>query len=111
MRDLTNGQITPDNEVIFYDGFLYIISRIKDCYLTDKEFVESEYKIDVIGLTPPYTEPLTLKDIAEKYPKVQKLIFDDAMRGYVYSYGNHAYDKNEKNIEMWELVGTTVGYA
>lgn len=111
MRDLTNGQITPDNEVIFYDGFLYIISRIKDGYWSEKEFVEDEYAIDVITLTLPYTRPITLAEISEKYPKVQKLIFDDAMRGYVYSYGNHAYDKNEKNIEMWELVGTTVGYA
>lgn len=113
MLDMMKCEIIPDDEMVFYDGFLYIISRIKDGYLTDKEFVESEYKIDVIALTPPYTEPLTLKDIAEKYPKVQKVIFDDAMRGYVYNYGNHRNEtyKDGSKSEMWELVGTTLGYA
>lgn len=111
MRDLTNGQITPDNEVVFYDGFLYIIIRTKKGYWSKDEFVEDKYAIEVKCMTAEYDEPITLADIAEKYPKVKKLIFDDAMRGYVYNYGNHAYDKNEKNIEMWELVGTTVGYA
>lgn len=111
MRDLTNGQITPNNEVVFYDGFLYIIIQTKEGYLSEKEFVEDEYAIEVKCMNAEYDKPITLADIAEKYPKVKKVIFEDALRGYVYNYGNHAFEKNKENLEMWELVGTIVGYA
>lgn len=49
-----------------------------------------------------------IPDIAREYPNVQKVIFDDAINGYVYNYDNHG---NEQNAEKWELVGTTLGYA
>ena len=113
MLDMTKCEIIPDDEVVFYDGFLYIISCLTVGHFDGKMFVEDKYGIDVICLTPPYTEPLTLKDIAEKYPKVQKVFYDDAMRGYVYNYGNHRNEtyKDGSKSEMWELVGTTLGYA
>lgn len=97
----------PDDEEVFYDGFLYIISRDREPY-ADDEYHDAEYSIEVKCLTAEYDDPITLADIAEKYPKVCKVIFDDAMKGKVYSYGNHRY---EENAEKWELVGTTLGYA
>lgn len=111
MRDLTNGKVTNDNEVVFYDGFLYIISVTKEPYVENYELHDAEYAIDVKCMNAGYDEPVSLAQIAEKYPNVRKVIFDDAMRGYVYNYGNHSHDKEEKNVEMWELVGTTIGYA
>lgn len=110
MRDLTNGKVTNDNEVVFYDGFLYIISVTKEPYVDDV-FHEAEYAIDVKCMNAEYDKPVTLADIAKDYPNVRKVIFEDALRGYVYNYGNHSHDKDEKNVEMWELVGTVVGYA
>jgi release factor glutamine methyltransferase len=53
---------------------------------------------------------VTLADISKRYPTVNKVIYADALRGAVYSYGNHAHDKSG-NIEMWEKIGETVGYA
>jgi hypothetical protein len=100
MRVLGENKVIPDNEVIFYDGFLYIISISGE----DRENVECE----CICLCAEYDEPLTLSDIATKYPNVHKVIFDDALRGYVYNYKNH---RIEDNNEAWEQVGTTLGYA
>lgn len=100
MRILGENKVIPDNEVIFYDGFLYIISISGE----DRENVEC----DRICLCAEYDEPITLSDIAERYPNVHKVIFDDALRGYVYNYKNH---RIEDNNEAWEQVGTTLGYA
>ena len=87
----------PDSEEVFYDGFLYIISR-----------KGQEYGIDVKCLSPEYDKPLTLEDIAEQYPNVNKVIYEGVLRGYVYNYGNHGH---EPNAELWERTGTTRGYA
>lgn len=107
MLDTYEGIKTPDNEVIFYDGILYIISREREPYI-DNEWHDAEYSIEVKFMNAEHDEPLTLADIAEKYPNVCKVIFDDALRGYVYSHGNHG----KGNIfEAWELVGTTKGYT
>lgn len=51
-----------------------------------------------------FDDPITLKDIAEKYPSVKLVISELALEGKVYRYGNH--DKGK-----WEIVGTTEGYA
>ena len=107
MIDLSNCKKKQDYEEIFYDGFLYIIRRVKDGYLTNEEHVEPEYAIEVKCLCPEYDEPWTLEDIASEYPDVVKVIFEDALKGYVYNYGNH---RNDKNGELWELTGTTHGY-
>lgn len=89
MLNLTQGEYIPDEEVIFDDGILYIIHGETYC----RQIVLSEYD-----------KPISLSEIAKRYPKVKKVIFDDAMQGYVFNYGNH---KNE----TWECVGTTIGYA
>lgn len=108
MLNMTNGEIKPDDEVVFYDGFIYIISR-KEVATADG-WGKMEYSIDVKCLCPEYDEPISLADIAERYPNVKKVIYDDAMRGYVYNYGNHK-DSLHPESEAWELVGDTMGYA
>jgi hypothetical protein len=108
MLDMRYCSKKPDDEEVFYDGFLYIIRRTKEGYLTEDGYVDDEYGIEVKCICPEYDHPITLADISQEYPDVIKVIFEDALKGYVYSYGNH---RNEKNAEMWELVGTTHGYA
>lgn len=108
MLNMTNGEIKPDDEVVFYDGFIYIISREE--VETADGMGDMKYSIDVKCLCPEFDEPITLADIAEKYPNVEKVIYDDAMRGYVYNYGNHK-DSLHPESEAWELVGDTMGYA
>lgn len=108
MLDLIDGEIKPDDKVVFYDGFLYIISE-KDGETADG-MVKTKYSIDVKCLCAEYDEPISLADIVERYPNVEKVIYDDAMRGYVYNHGNHK-TIHDPNAEAWELVGTTLGYA
>ena len=83
---------------IFFDGILEIICSDPDD-LTGE--VITGKRTLICG---EYDDPVSLKDIAEDYPNVRKVIFSDALSGCVYSYGNH-----EKGV--WELVGTTRGYA
>lgn len=85
----------PDENVIFHDGVLFIFCSCgmdKDC------------EAHRIFIDPQYDEAISLKDIAIKYPLVDKVIYEKGLEGYVYSYGNHKYGE-------WELVGETVGYA
>lgn len=105
MLNMTNGEIYPDDKVVFYDGYLYIISRDQEAYIDKCRYHEPKYSIDVKCIVAEYDKPWTLADIAEKYPNVHKVIFDDMMKGFVYNYGNH------NDEELWELVGTTMGYA
>lgn len=83
---------------IFYDGILYIIS-------CEKNKPDFKHEIDVLYLDGQYSTPISLDDIARKYPNVCKVIYDMALRGYVYNYNNH------RDIKGWEQVGTTEGYA
>ena len=109
MLDMVNGEIKPDNEVVFYDGFLTIICEEHEAEYSGFEKVkDAEWSVLRFCLTAPYDAPISLEDIAKMYPKVQKVIFDDSLKGYVFNYGNH---RCEKDAEMWELVGTTLGYA
>lgn len=110
MRDLWKNENRPDNEVIFYDGFLYIICRDAEPYVDGCELTPAQYSVKSIILNAEYDAPWSLADIVQWYPNVCKVIYDDALRGTVYSYGNHAHDKSG-NVEMWEKVGETVGYA
>ena len=85
----------PDENVIFHDGIVNIFCSCgmdKDC------------EAHRIFIDPQYDEAISLKDIAIKYPLVDKVIYEKGLEGYVYSYGNHKYGE-------WELVGETVGYA
>lgn len=102
MIDLTNGKIRNDSEVVFYDGFLYIISTP----FISEDGYPHKYSVVVETLSAEYDDPLSLADIQKKYPYVCKVIYESALEGYVYNYGNHPKDK-----EKWELVGTTLGYA
>lgn len=95
MRDLINHKTIPDEEVWIYDGIIYIISRQK---LTTK------FSIDVIYLDAQYDDPLSLADIAMKYPEVVRVVYETWNEGFVYTYGNH-------NRGTWELTGKTVGFA
>ena len=111
MLILNSNRVIPDNDVIFNDGFLYIISlniplgkpfAIKD--------LSSFYTVGVIVLNPEYDNPLTLKDIEKQYPNVRKVIYEEAMSGYVYNYGNHTKKNISETSQVWEQVGTTCGY-
>ena len=108
MRDVKNGIVWRDEDVVFYDGFLYIISEDEEAHIDSEGYKEAKYSLKVICLCPEYDEPLSLKDIAERYPKVEKVLYEDCLRGAIYNYGNHG---SEPNAEMWEKTGETLGYA
>lgn len=101
MIDYIEHNNKDDDEVIFYDGFLYIISSYQEDRIT-------KYEIDVVCLCPEYDDPISLIDIQRKYPNVHKVIYEDWRNGYVFNYGNHR-DENKNGI--WERVGTTYGFA
>lgn len=93
MRELYSdniGKEVPDEQVRFFDGILIIILEDERCRH--------------IILNAEFDDPISLADIAKKYKDVDKVIFEGALRGWVYSYGNHEPDE-------WELVGETCGYA
>lgn len=92
MLDMRDASRKPDDEVIFYDAMLYVISY-------DREFT-----CDQIVLVPEYDIPLSLADIRKIYPYVEMLIVEDFLHTKVYSYGNHAG-------EGWELRGEVIGFA
>ena len=48
----------PDDEVIFYDGMLYIISRDKSGYIDAEGLHEDEYSIVHKCICPEYDEPI-----------------------------------------------------
>ena len=89
-----SGNCKPDEEVVFISGFLYIICRDE----------KGNYDLGVITIDPEYDEALSLKDIAERYPNVKKVLHDDYLDGEIFSYGN--YNKGE-----WVQYGTTRGFA
>lgn len=101
MIDYIEHENIDDDKVVFYDGFIYIISSYLEHRIT-------KYEIDVVCLFPEYDDPMSLVDIQEKYPNVHKVIFEDWRNGYVFNYGNHR-DANKNRI--WERVGTTYGFA
>ena len=102
MTDGIRGGNKDDGEMIFCEGALYIIQRWFD------ENKYARFQITNIYLDGQYDKPISLEQIAKQYPKVFKVIFEDATTGYVFNYGNHV---TEKGAEAWELVGTTIGYA
>ena len=92
-------KITDPNEVAFDDGIVYVICEDKVPF-TGNQKLHGE----AIYLDGEYDDPITLEDIAKAHPDVRKVIFDSALKGKVYSYGNH--EKGE-----WEECGETRGYA
>ena len=100
MKDLMTNKEKPDEEVKFYDGFLWIIC-LDNTITGEYAGVGTVYRI---CLCPEYDEPISLKDIANKYPKVRRVIFDDLLTSRIYSRGNHVDGE-------WEKIGETLGYA
>ena len=88
------GKIYNDEEPIFYDGNLLIISESGNLCTATK-----------LSLEPQYDNPLSLDDIAEQYPYVKKVLYDSWRSGMIFNYMNH------KDGEPWELVGTTIGFV
>lgn len=103
MFDIATGRTFPDEDITFYDGFLYILS-CSDVILEDENIIE-EWKCDRLILCAEADKPLSLKSIKEKYPDAIKVLFEDSLDGAVYTYGNHPQG------ERWEKTGTLVGYA
>lgn len=92
MRDLRTGDIVPDKRITFDDGVLYIVS-----------LTGGEGKVVRVTLDGAFDDPITLAEISEGYPRVRLVIYETALSGEVYRYGNHG--------EAWERVGSTVGFA
>lgn len=105
MLNMIDQTKKSDSEEVFYDGFVYIISRVGEPF---DEYHDAEFSIEVKCLTQEYDDPISLADIAKEYPNVCKVIYEDMLKGRIYDYGNHCL---QDDAEMWELVGTTVGYA
>lgn len=104
MKDSRTGKLVPDENVVFYDGFIYVISAM-DCL--ERNVLNRRYSLDVILLCPEYDDPVSLVDIKNKYPFVCKVLHEDMLSGEVYNYGNHKRHAEE----YWELTGETVGFA
>ena len=98
---LLDGEIEkPAAEEVFYDGFLYIICQRQ--LSRDK----TEYSIDVKILNAEYDKPWSLMDILYTYMYVQKVIYEDAMQGFVYNYVSY-----KDQPVRWEKAGVTKGYV
>lgn len=97
-----DGNIIPDNEMVFYDGILTVLSRMR--YIEEDE-EKTKYRMAVVYLDGVCDKYISLADIPKKYPYVYRVIFDYALRGAVYNYKNH------RDGEAWEEVGITKGYA
>lgn len=107
MIDIKTREIVPDENVIFYGGFLYIISRI-EIFEKGQYYTKTNYKLDVKCLCEEYDDPISLKDIREKYPFVCKVLYDSWTAGAIYNYCNHNFDNDEMK---WEKYGTTLGFV
>ena len=107
MLDLVHGNVKPDEEIVFRDGTLTIVSMM----MLDIKTAKNEAYATVKYMCGDQDEPISLTDIEQEYPYVRTVIFEEALKGYVFKYGNHSQGEHGKNAEKWELVGTTVGYA
>lgn len=109
MIDYTTRETTKcdDDKVYFTDGILYIISQKLD------DMFNYVCECEKVVIAPPYDEPISLRDIEMKYPDVFKVIYDSALHGNVYNFGNHRGHKTctGEPCELWECVGETRGYA
>lgn len=81
----------------FSDGFVHIIIKNYD----DDD---NEGKCFTRILNAEYDEPITLRDIEEDYPDVDWVIFEDLLKGEIFSF-------NEYNDGKWRRHGKTIGYA
>lgn len=93
MKSLYCGDEIPDDEYLFDDGVLYLICA-----------EENGLSVGEIYLNPERDEPLSLAEIALRYPDIEMLIHDDMFSGEVFRYDN--YGKKE-----WTQTGQTRGFA
>lgn len=93
-----NDEIIDDCNVTFTDGVLYIIECKSLDFATTK----------IMHLHGDLGDCVSLAEIERKFPDVELVIYESALKGCVYRYGNHRY---EPDAQMWEEVGTTRGYA
>ncbi len=101
MLDMIDGINKPDEDVVFGDGILTIISIVKSPFSK-----QDEPRTEIKYLSAPYDKPVSLRDIAETYPGVKKVLYEEALSGDIFRYGNYP-----KGQELWERIGTTRGYA
>lgn len=101
MKSMYGGEERPDDEVLFYDGYLYIILR--HC-VEEKGDVNYYTTLVEKCISPEYDEPISLVDIAIKYPEVKMVIHESWLSGEVYRYDNYG----EKE---WIQTGQTRGFA
>ena len=95
MKSMYCSEEIPDDEVLFDDGILYII-----CHDLDN----GELSIGKQTLDPQHDEPISLTEIALRYPEVELVIHEDFLSGEMYRYNN--YGDNE-----WWQTGQTRGFA
>ena len=79
----------PDDEYLFEEGILTVICK------------------DGVGriiIDEQHTEPISLYDIVQRYPKVDMLIHEGMFTGEVFDYSRYG-------DSIWWLVGKTRGYA
>lgn len=95
MKSFYQAGSIPDDEVLFGDGILYII-----CHDLDN----GALSIGKQTLDPQYDEPISLEEIALRYPEVELVIHEDFLSGEMYRYNN--YGDNE-----WVQTGQTRGFA
>ena len=99
MKDLLNGNDRLDDEVVFCDGILWVLT-----------YCDGKPGIQKVNLCSEYDKPICLFDIAERFPHVVKVIFEDWTSGCIFNYGNHP-NPPFSGDGKWELVGTTVGFS
>ena len=95
MKSMYGGEERPDDEVLFDDGILYII-----CHDLDN----GALSIGKQTLDSQYDEPISLEEIALRYPEVELVIHEDFLSGEMYRYNN--YGDNE-----WVQTGQTRVFA
>ena len=95
MKSMYCSKEIPDDEVLFDDGILYII-----CHDLDN----GALSIGKQTLDSQYDEPISLEEIALRYPEVELVIHEDFLSGEMYRYNN--YGDNE-----WWQTGQTRGFA
>ena len=95
MKSMYGGEERPDDEDLFDNGILYII-----CHDLDN----GALSIGKQTLDPQYDKPISLEEIALRYPEVELVIHEDFLSGEMYRYNN--YGENE-----WVQTGQTRGFA
>jgi len=79
----------PDNEYLFTDGIITVVCADG---------------VGKIMLSGDMDEPVSLADIAQRYPEVDMLIHEDMFCGEVFDY-------NRYGDGGWFLIGKTRGFA